>query len=123
MRFLFTAEEFGAAEALRTGLVRDVFPAGAHMQRATELAHLIARQAPRGVRATLASTSAGLGHGPNARLYRIAAARHPAAGTEPKACTEGGFHVFLMGQQVVGHGCADEVGVLCGDGVPGEGLQ
>ena len=31
--------------------------------------------------------------------------------------------VILMGQQVVGHGCADEVGVLCGDGIRGERLQ
>ena len=29
MRFLLTAEEFGAAEALRIGLVQEVVPAGA----------------------------------------------------------------------------------------------
>jgi enoyl-CoA hydratase/carnithine racemase len=33
MRFLLTAEEFGAAEALRIGLVQEVVPAGSHLQR------------------------------------------------------------------------------------------
>ena len=66
MRFLLTAEEFGAAEALRIGLVQEVVPAGAHVRRARELAQLVARQAPRGVQATLASARAGLGHGPDA---------------------------------------------------------
>jgi enoyl-CoA hydratase len=55
MRFLLTAEEFGAADALQIGLVQEVVPAGTHVQRATELACLIARQAPLGVQATLAS--------------------------------------------------------------------
>ena len=58
MRFLLTAEEYGAAEALRIGLVQEVVPAGAHVQRAADLAHLIAQQAPLGVQATLASARA-----------------------------------------------------------------
>ncbi len=72
MRFLLTAEEFGAAEALRIGLVQEVVPAGAHVQRATELAHLVARQAPLGVQATLASARASLGGGPDAGRDAIA---------------------------------------------------
>jgi enoyl-CoA hydratase len=76
MRFLLTAEEFGATEALRIGLVQEVVPAGAHVTRATELARVIARQAPLGVQATLAGARAGLGRGP--RLYRVAAAGHIA---------------------------------------------
>jgi enoyl-CoA hydratase len=55
MRFLLTAEESGAAEASRIGLVQEVVPAGAHVQRAADLAHPIAQQAPLGVQATLAS--------------------------------------------------------------------
>lgn len=80
MRFLLTAEEYGAAEALRIGLVQEVVPAGAHVQRAADLAHLIAQQAPLGVQATLASARAGLGPRPGrgTRLYRIAAAGHHA---------------------------------------------
>ena len=66
MRFLLTAEEFGAAEALRIGLVQEVVPAGSHLQRARELAQLIARQAPLGVQGTLANARAGRSHGPDA---------------------------------------------------------
>ena len=65
MRFLLTAEEFGAAEALRIGLVQEVMPAGAHVQRAADLTHPIAQQAPLGIQATLASARAGLGRGPD----------------------------------------------------------
>ncbi len=72
MRFLLTAEEFGAAEALRIGLMQEVVPAGAHVQRAADLAHLIAQQAPLGVQATLASARAGPGRGPDAARDCIA---------------------------------------------------
>ena len=72
MRFLLTAEEFGSPEALRIGLVQEVVPTGTHVQRATELARLVARQAPLGVQATLASARAGLGHGPDAARDCIA---------------------------------------------------
>ncbi len=53
MRFLLTAEEFGAAEALRIGLVQEVTPVGKELERARAIAQLIAKQAPLGVRATL----------------------------------------------------------------------
>ena len=56
----------GAAEALRIGLVQEVVPAGSHLQRARELAQLIARQAPLGVQGTLANARAGRSHGPDA---------------------------------------------------------
>jgi enoyl-CoA hydratase len=55
MRFLLTGQEFGAAEALRIGLVQEVVPAGSQLQRAVELAHVIAAQAPLGVYGTLAN--------------------------------------------------------------------
>ena len=55
MRFLLTGEEFGAAEALRIGLVQEVVPAGQQLRRAVELARLIAKQAPLGVYGTLAN--------------------------------------------------------------------
>ncbi|MEW5738870.1 MAG: crotonase/enoyl-CoA hydratase family protein [Myxococcota bacterium] len=53
MRFLLTAEEFGAAEALRIGLVQEVVEPGKHVERARALAQLIAKQAPIGVQGTL----------------------------------------------------------------------
>jgi enoyl-CoA hydratase len=58
MRYLLTAEEFGAAEAHRIGLVQEVVPAGTQLERATELARLIAAQAPLGVQGTLANARA-----------------------------------------------------------------
>jgi enoyl-CoA hydratase len=55
MRFLLTAEEFGAEEAHRIGLVQEVVPAGRQVERAAEIAALIAAQAPAGVQGTLAN--------------------------------------------------------------------
>ena len=77
MRFLLTGEEFGAAEALRIGLVQEVVPAGTQLARATELAHLIARQAPLGVYGTLANARVAQ------RSGAAAAAREHLAGLLP----------------------------------------
>jgi enoyl-CoA hydratase len=56
MRYLLTGDEFGAAEALRIGLVQEVVEEGKQLDRAAALAEVIAAQAPLGVRATLASS-------------------------------------------------------------------
>lgn len=58
MRYLLTAEEFGAEEARRIGLVQEVVAPGRHVDRASAIAQLIARQAPLGVQATLANARA-----------------------------------------------------------------
>jgi enoyl-CoA hydratase/carnithine racemase len=55
MRFLLTAEPFGADEALRIGLVQEVVPNDRVKERAVTIAERIAAQAPLGVRATIAS--------------------------------------------------------------------
>jgi enoyl-CoA hydratase len=55
MRYLLTAEEFGAEEARRVGLVQEVVTAGRHVDRAAELARVVAAQAPLGVQATVAN--------------------------------------------------------------------
>jgi enoyl-CoA hydratase/carnithine racemase len=73
MRFLLTAEEFGAAEALRIGLVQEVVPTGQHVQRAQEIAQLIAKQAPLGVRATLANARVARAKGPAAAIEHLRA--------------------------------------------------
>lgn len=70
MRWNLTGEEFGADEALRIGLCSEVVAAGTHVERALELAHLVAKQAPRGVQGTLASARIGRDEG------RDAAAAH-----------------------------------------------
>jgi enoyl-CoA hydratase/carnithine racemase len=55
MRFLLTADEFGAHEAHRIGLVQEVVKPGEQFDRALAIAETIARQAPLGVQATLAN--------------------------------------------------------------------
>jgi enoyl-CoA hydratase len=55
MRYLLTGDEFGAAEALRMGLVQEVTEPGRELERAVEIAERIAAQAPLGVQATLRS--------------------------------------------------------------------
>jgi enoyl-CoA hydratase/carnithine racemase len=60
MRWLLTAEEFGAEEARRIGLIQEIVEPGRHVSRAIELAELVAAQAPLGVRATLRSAWTGL---------------------------------------------------------------
>ncbi|HVH47996.1 MAG TPA: crotonase/enoyl-CoA hydratase family protein [Labilithrix sp.] len=73
MRFLLTAEEFGAAEALRIGLVQEVVPAGAHVERARAIAGLVAKQSPLGVQTTLANARLARRSGPEAAAEHIAA--------------------------------------------------
>ena len=71
MRFLLTAEEFGAAEALRIGLVQEVVPAGSHVERARAVAQLIARQAPLGVAGTLANARVAATEGQAAAVEHL----------------------------------------------------
>jgi len=73
MRFLLTAEEFGAAEALRIGLVQEVVAPGKHVDRAREIAQLVARQAPLGVQATLANARLAVSHGSEAAIEHLEA--------------------------------------------------
>ena len=72
MRFLLTAEEFGADEAYRIGLVQEVVPAGEHVQRATAIAGLIAQQAPLGVQGTLANARIAVTQGSDAARRHLA---------------------------------------------------
>lgn len=71
MRFLLTAEEFGAAEALRIGLVQEVVGPGEHVARARAVAQLIARQAPRGVQMTLANARIAAEQGEKAATQHL----------------------------------------------------
>jgi enoyl-CoA hydratase/carnithine racemase len=73
MRYLLTAEEFGADEARRIGLVQEVVPVGQQLDRARALARLIAEQAPLGVQATLANARIARDAGPAAAAGHLAA--------------------------------------------------
>ena len=64
MRWILSGDTFDAAEALRIGLVQEVVPVGAQLERAIAIAESIARQAPLAVRATLASAKRSRDHGP-----------------------------------------------------------
>ncbi len=52
MYHLFLCDEFTAAEAYRIGMVQEVVPVGAQVERAMELAEIIAKNAPLGVQVT-----------------------------------------------------------------------
>ncbi len=56
MRYLLTGDTFGAQDALRMNLVQEVAEPGTQLERAVALAETVARQAPLGVRAVLASS-------------------------------------------------------------------
>jgi enoyl-CoA hydratase/carnithine racemase len=58
MRYLLTAERFESPVAFRLGLISEVVPVGRHLERAVELASVIASNAPLGVQASLASARA-----------------------------------------------------------------
>jgi enoyl-CoA hydratase/carnithine racemase len=82
MRFLLTAEPFGAAEAHRIGLVQEVAPRDQLFDRALAIAEKIAAQAPLGVRATLASAAVGLHQGEKAAAKALPAQLAPILKSE-----------------------------------------
>lgn len=56
MYHLLTSDEFDADEAYRIGLVQEIVPAGKQLERAIEIATLVATQAPLAVQATKAAS-------------------------------------------------------------------
>jgi len=72
MRWLLTGEEYDAAEAHRIGLVQEVVEPGRQVERAIEIAHMIAtKSAPLGVKATLASAHRARLEGEAAAFARL----------------------------------------------------
>jgi enoyl-CoA hydratase/carnithine racemase len=55
MHYLLTGDEITAQEAFRMGLVQELTEPGKQIDRALDIATTISKQAPLGVRATLAS--------------------------------------------------------------------
>lgn len=58
MQWLLTAETFDATAAFEVGMVSEVVPTGTQLERATEIAHRMAANAPLAVRAALANSRA-----------------------------------------------------------------
>jgi len=71
MRFLLTAEEFGAAEALRIGLVQEVVPAG-RTSSGPQTWRILSPRRPRWACRPPWPARAGLGRGPDAARDCIA---------------------------------------------------
>ncbi|MBI9083613.1 MAG: crotonase/enoyl-CoA hydratase family protein [Desulfobacterales bacterium] len=71
MRYLLTADEFGAAEAYRLGLVQEMVEPGQQFERALEIAQRVAARAPLGVYATLASARLAREQGMEAATARL----------------------------------------------------
>ena len=82
MRWLLTGGEFGAAEALRMGLVQEVVAPGQQLGRAVALAEEIAAQAPLGVRATLASARLAMEQGEQEAARRLLPDLQPILASE-----------------------------------------
>ena len=73
MRYMLTGEEWGAEESLRLGLTQAIAPPGQQLDRAVDFAGKIARAAPLGVRATLASARNAEAHGEDAAYASLLA--------------------------------------------------
>jgi len=71
MRYLLTADVIGAEEAFRIGLVQELAQRGKQRDRALAIAKTIARQAPLGVRATLASARLARSQGEYPAIARL----------------------------------------------------
>jgi enoyl-CoA hydratase/carnithine racemase len=82
MRYLLTADEFDAGEALRIGLVQEVVPVGQQRERALAIARRIASRAPLGVQATLANARKGLREGEASAYADVAPTRVRLFATE-----------------------------------------
>lgn len=82
MYHLLLCDEFGAAEAHRIGLVQEVVPAGAQVERALELAKLIAANAPLGIQVTKLAARRYIEAGEAAATAAIAEIRATVLDTE-----------------------------------------
>ena len=71
MRYLLTADEISAEEAFRIGLVQELTQPGKQIDRALNIATTISKQAPLGVRATLASARLARTQGEKPAIARL----------------------------------------------------
>lgn len=85
MKVLLTGYEFTAEEALRYNFVQEVVPDGQELERALELAALIAAQAPLAVSATMKNALTALNEGPEAAARQFRTINQRLAGTEDAA--------------------------------------
>ncbi|HTO54723.1 MAG TPA: crotonase/enoyl-CoA hydratase family protein [Myxococcota bacterium] len=82
MYHLLLCDEFGAAEALRIGLVQEVVALGQQVERAMALAERIAANAPIGIRVTKRAAQAYLAAAERAAIEQIPGIRSAVLGTD-----------------------------------------
>lgn len=82
MYHLFLCDEFDAQEAYRCGFVQEVHPYGRHRERALEIAQLICKVAPIGLRVTKAAALTYVEHGEQAAIAAIPAVRERVFASE-----------------------------------------
>lgn len=85
MYHLMLCDEFGAAEAYRIGLVQEVTPAGRQVERAMEIARIIAGNAPLGVQVTKEAGRKFIEAGEQAAIDIVPTIRKRVMGTEDAA--------------------------------------
>lgn len=72
MLHLLTGDEFGPEEALRCQFIQQIVPAGSQLDRALEIANVIAEQGPLSVKATMANARLALTDGFDAAVADFA---------------------------------------------------
>lgn len=85
MYHLLLCDEFGAAEAYRIGLVQEVVAPGAQVERAMEIARLIASNAPLGIRVTKTAGRKYIEAGEQAAIAAIAGIRETVLDSDDAA--------------------------------------
>src|SRR5665213_1105561 len=85
MYHLMLCDEFGAEEAYRIGLVQEVVPAGRQVERAMEIAQLIAANAPLGIQVTKEAGRRFTEAGDRAAIDAVPAIRLRVMGTADAA--------------------------------------
>lgn len=102
MRYLLTADVISAEEAFRMGLVQELTEPGQQINKALEIATTISKQAPLGVRATLASARIARTQGEDAAIARLLPDLMPIM--ESEDCKEG-VQSFIERREAVFKGC------------------
>lgn len=85
MYHLMLCDEFGAEEAYRIGLVQEVTPAGRQVERAMEIARIIAANAPLGIQVTKEAGRKFIEAGERAAIDVVPTIRQRVLGTEDAA--------------------------------------
>jgi len=101
MYHLMLCDEFGAEEAYRIGLVQEVVQAGRQVERATEIARIIAANAPLGIQVTKEAGRRFTEAGERAAIDAVPAIRQRVMGTADAA---EGIRSFVERRAAVFHG-------------------